>query len=391
MRTKPFLFLVGSAAAACAGFAAWQGCGIYTTSLLLPGDGGKDTGLDEASLDSGDGCQHVKWPARPLMDDPGGGNFAFWNALDSVDFGVRDGGKSPVMGFDLDNVCTCQGTPPGPESCKLGSTAKVHCDDPGGIDNQGEQLIVAFSNYSGFFDQAFINDRIANGYYGAMIHIRAYNGLANDTQVEVSVYTSNGTVGVEKGFPSVPNHDGTDIWTLDPNSLLGGFIPDGGEPIPNGAVDPNAYVSGGILVASLDVPLAVGAGNGEGTVTIDLNNSVVVGKLVPDKGSFRVDNGLISGRWNARKMLTGLKALYDPLDKTQHLCGTDPVYLGLKQIICKYPDVTGNLQQDGKNAPCDSISIGFMYSSSPAKIGQTFAHPDGGLPCGAQWDDNCPP
>ncbi len=388
MRTKPFLFFLVSAVTACAGFAAWQGCGIYTTGLLLPGDAAKV--VDETSPDSGDGCQHARWPARPATDDPGGGNFAFWNALDSVDFGVRDGGKPPVMGFDLDSVCTCQGTPPAPESCKVGPTAKQHCDDPGGIDNQGESLIVAFSNYSGFFDQGFINNRIANGFYGAMIRIRSYNGLANDTQVEVSVYTSNGTVGVEKGFPAQPNHDGKDTWTLDPNSLLGGFIPDGGEPIPNGAVDPNAYVSGNILVASLDVPLAVGAGNGEGTVTIDLNNSVIIGKLVADKGAFRIDNGLISGRWNARKMLTGLKALYDPLDNTQHLCGNDPVYQGLKQIICKYPDVTGNLQQDGKNAPCDSISIGFAYSSSPAKIGPTFARPDSGQPCGAQWDDNCP-
>ncbi len=294
------------------------------------------------------------------------------------------------MGFDVDGVCTCIGTPPGPESCKPGPTAKSHCDDPGGIDNQGEQLIVAFAAYNGFFDQAFINQRLANGYYGALIRIRNYNGLPNDAQVEVSVYSSNGTQGIQFGSPSFPIGDGNDVWTIDPNSLLGGIIPDGGDPIPRDAVDPNAYVTNGTLVANLNVPLSVGAGNGEGTVTVDLSGSVVTGKLVASGNSFRIDKGLMAGRWSARKMLTGLKVLYDPLDTTQHLCGTDPVYQGLRQVVCKYPDVTSNVQEDGKNAPCDAISIGFAFQSGPAKYGPTFARADSGQPCGAQWDDSCP-
>jgi hypothetical protein len=378
MRTKPFFFFVVCGGALTAGVALWQGCSIYSTSLLLPGDAAPaEGGNPEAAVDGGDGCGHVRWPSRPANDDPGGGSYSFWNALSSVDFGVRDGGKPPVMGFDLDSVCTCDGTPPAPESCKPGPTAKSHCDDPGGIDNQGEQLIVAFSAYSGFFDQGFINGRLANGYYGALVRIRNYNGLPNDTQVEVSVYSSNGTEGVQQGVPSTPLNDGNDVWTIDPNSLLGGVIPDSGEPIPRDAVDPNAYVANGMLVANLNVPLSVGAGNGEGTVTIDLSGSVVVGKLVAVGNTFRIENGLIAGRWNARKMLTGLKVLFDPLDTTQHLCGTDPVYQGLKQIICKYPDLTGNVQEDGKNAPCDSISIGFSFNAGPARSGTTPALNDG--------------
>lgn len=368
----------------------WQ-CAIYEPSLLVGAEGGQpDSGVMEAGDQDVDMCAHTHWPARPAADSVGGSDHQFYMALSYLDFGVRDAGMPPTIGFDLDGVCTC----PGLDTCKLASSELgiQHCDFPGGVDNAGETLISRFAAYPGFFDQGFINLRIAQGYYGALVRVRQYNGLADDTQVEVSMFTSNGTEGVQSGFPTPPKGDGTDKWTLDPSSLLGATVPDGGQPIPAVAVDVNAYVSGGQLVGNLDVPLTVGAGTGEGTITVDLTGSVIVGTLTPVGSSFRIDDGVMAGRWEARKLLVALGATYDPLAPSLSLCGSDPVYQGLKKVICQFPDITSNVQDDNKNAPCDALSFSFSFKSRPATFGSVFAKPDAGLgTCGTQWSDECPP
>ncbi len=368
------------------GFASWQGCSVYDASLLEPGDGGgPDAQQDAGPQGDGDTCGHVQWPARPDHDDPSdAGDIEFYNALSFLDFGAGDAGAPNAFGFDLDGICTC----PGPESCKPVSDAgPKHCDQEGGVDNSGASLVAQFSSAS-FFDQGYINQQLAAGLFGALMRVRGYNGQANDTKVELSVYTSNGTEGAQYGDASVPKGDGTDRWTVDPDSLLGGTILDGGEPVPKQAYDLNAYVSNYYLVGNLNVPLSIGAANGEGLVTVDLTGSVVVAKLEPYQGSFRT-TGVMAGRWSTKKLLTTMQVLNDPLLIGQHLCGSDPTYQALKPKICSFADITSNVQDDGKNAPCDAISMAFSFKATPATFGSVFAKPDSGTPCGPQWTDDC--
>ncbi len=356
-------------------------CAVYDSSLLVAADGGpsSDAGADV------DLCKGPGWPQRPDKDDPSTGpDLEFYNALSFLDFNASpDAGATSSIGFNLDGFCTC----PQAESCKPGDAAPAHCDGDGGLDNSGAALIRQFSSQNGFFDQTYINDQLALGVFGAVLRVRGYNGKPNDTKVELAVFISNGTEGIQQGLPQKPKFDGTDRWTLDPTALKGGALPDAGGPVAN-YEDPNAYVRDGVLVGTLNFPLSIGAGNGEGLVTIELSGSIVAAKLTADGASFKT-KGIIGGRWPTRKLLTALQVLRDPLDKTQHLCGSDPIYAVLKDRVCGYADISSNLLEDGKNAPCDSLSIGFGFESAPATYSGTWPKPDSGLPCGPQWTDDC--
>ncbi|CAN5391613.1 hypothetical protein BH09MYX1_BH09MYX1_21950 [soil metagenome] len=369
---------------ALAGTGVFVACSIYDTSLLVGGEAGTPDGAIDAGPDV-DLCKAAGWPQRPDQDDPGGPDVEFYNALTTLDFNASPDAGVTSIGFNLDGFCTC----PEQESCKGGDAAPKHCDGKNGLDNSGASLIRQFSSSQGFFDQGYINGRLAAGVFGALFRIRGYNGKANDTKVELAVFVSNGTEGVQLGNPQVPKLDGTDKWTLDPTSLKGGAVADGGVPVPL-YEDPNAYVRDGVLVGTLNFPLSVGAGTGEGLVTIELSGSIIAAKLEPSNGSFKV-RGVVGGRWPTRKLLTTLQVLHDPLDgtKTQYLCDQNPTYQALKGRVCDFADISGNLLEDGKNAPCDSLSIGFGFEGAPATYGGSWPKPDAGFPCGPQWTDDC--
>ena len=215
----------------------------------------------------------------------------------------------------------------------------IRTHDEAGVDNSGSALIRQFSSQAGFFDQAYINTKISQGVFGALIRVKGYNGQLNDTKVELSVYVSSGTEGIQKGMPAVPKLDGKDKWTIDPVSLLGGTIVDGGGPVPN-IYDLNAYVRDGFLVANVDnFPLALGGGTGEGLVTVELSGSVIVAKLEPYQGVFKA-SGIIGGRWPTTKLLKGIAVLHDPFDNDASLCGNNATYQALKPKICGYADIT---------------------------------------------------
>lgn len=374
-------------AVAATPLAVWEGCDVYGSSLLVPGDGATETGGGDVEVpDAGDGCNHARWPARPAADDDAGTqNVEFYNALSFLDFGAGDGGTPGPLGFDLDDTCTCPGT----DSCKPFGDAGTQCDLEGGVDNATGELIKEFSGATNFFDQGYINQGIVSGVFGALIHVRNYNGQANDTQVQLSIFVSNGTEGAgSDAGPTPPAFDGNDVWTLDPTSLLGGTLGDAG-PVPVVAYDLNAYVSNWTLVGNIsDMPLAIGAATGEGLVTIELTGAIVVAKLAPFGNSFQTQ-GIVSGRWESKKLLTSLQVLHDPFDFDASLCGDDPIYQLLKPRICNFQDIAGNVLDDGHGAPCDALSLGFAFKTVPAKYGTVYAPPDAGRGCGAQYTDQC--
>jgi hypothetical protein len=376
---------------AASGIGIWQGCSVYDASLLLYPDGGSEASSDVTQPpDAGDGCNHATWPGRPDASDDAPDDVELYQAIRTLDFGAGDGGAAPtkVVGYDLDGVCTC----PGLDTCKPFGEAGTQCDLEGGVDNSGGALIKEFSGSTNFFDQGYINSQIAAGVFGAIFRVQKYNGQANDTNVQISIFVSNGTegAGTDAG-PSIPTFQGNDVWTIDPGSLLGGTITDAG-PVPNVAYDLNAYVNDYTLVANIsDMPLAIGAATGEGLVTIDLTDAVVVAKLAPlGNGTFSA-TGTVTGRWESRKLLTALQVLHDPFDFDASLCGSDTIYQLLKDRICNDQDIASNLLDDNKGAPCSALSIAFAFESVPAKYGSVFAKPDAGSGCGPQWTDQCGP
>lgn len=383
--------VLSAAASAAVGVVVWQGCMVYDSSLLVSADGSSTEAGSDAQPETGDGCNHATWPARPLADDDSGTqDIEIDMALSYLDFGTGDGGTAPleVIGYDLDGVCTC----PGNDSCIPFAEAGTQCDEEGGIDDSAGKLLIEFSGPMNFWDQTYINQRIASGEFGAFVRIQNYNGQANDRQVSIALFTSNGTqgAGTDAGYQPA-KFDGTDVWTLDPTSLLGGTITDAG-PTPIIAYDLNAYVSNYTVVGNIsDMPLAIGSATGQGLVTIELTGAHVIMNLKPFGGGLFQGTGVAQGRWETRKLLTSLQVLNDPFQPDAALCGADPIYQLLKTRICNFQDITSSVTDDNKGAPCDAVSLSFGFNAVPAHWGSVFAKPDSGGGCGPTYTDQCGP
>jgi hypothetical protein len=369
MASRGFLLLALVAAV------VWAACSIYDTSLLLPAN---DAGADPDAGPDGpaDLCPHARAPSRPTTED-GTGEIEVTTAVRTLDMGLaKDGGTPSGLSFDLDGICTC----PGPESCKPRVVGVQHCDDDAGRDNSGGDLVRRFSIVSaGALSQESINARINDGDYGLVIRVSGYNGKANDKQVVVAVFISNGTPNVPADAGSKkPKWDGTDSWTLDSASVLGGA--NGERVIPN-FVDTNAYVANGVMVASLDFPLSLGNSNSDGTLTLELTGSVITAKLVPERGSYKIEKGQIAGRWAVRKLLAALAALFDPSRPGEHICPGTQSYDDVKALICRGADILGDPLKSDPATPCDALSIGFGFTAYPAKIGPVVQAPAGPPNC----------
>lgn len=342
------------------------------------GDAGTEAAVDaNGAADAGEeACVRSRWPARPTTDD-GPGDIAFVNAL--VAFSAerdRDAGQDSVDGYDLDGVCTC----PQPESCKTRAGAPPRCDDPGGVDNFGGELLTTVAALAD--RKADVNSRLRSGDYGLLFRVRGYNDGANDPQVEVAVFLSNGSEGIEDGgVPPRPQYDGNDRWTVDPKSLAGGT----GPPYVPNFVDPNAYVTNHVLVATFDFPMRIGR------MTVQLIGSVVTGTLVKDSVGYHIDDGRIAGRVSARQLLTNFAPIADPFVPGGYLCGDASVtYQDAKTQVCLATDIVSDLKQDNTSAPCDALAVNGRFRSSTAQLGLVFGLPPPPTPCGPQWVDDCP-
>ncbi|CAN5263587.1 hypothetical protein BH09MYX1_BH09MYX1_17880 [soil metagenome] len=359
----------------------WASCAVYDTSLLTSADSGVDAGK-EGGPDAF-ACNAATYPVRPDFDELGAdaGDLVF--AVKRFDF-PTDGGTISQRGFDLDRACTC----PGAGSCVPPKGASASCDDDAGRDNAGGQLLTTFTSFATSYNPDKLNTRIQAGEFDLLVRVRNYNGASDDTSVEAALYLSNGTEpAADGGAPNVPKFDGTDVWTVDPRSLLGGIAPPY-IPQPN-SVDTAAYVHGGVLVASLanaDIEFAAGAGLA--SLKVNMSGVVVTGRITMVNGVYTVSEGTLSGRWPARKFLTALQAIKVPLT-TEYLCGDSGTYESIKALICKSLDIVSSPQNDNTNAPCDSLSLALGFEAVQISFGSVKAGPGAIQPCGATWTDAC--
>ena len=100
------------------------GCG-----LIL---GIKDKPIDDGNVDAGplpsDPCQHYVPPEPPVQDDDPDGINRFVLAARKVNLG---GGDAGVLGFDLDDSCTCFGGPGARHDAAPSCNAATNAANPG--------------------------------------------------------------------------------------------------------------------------------------------------------------------------------------------------------------------------------------------------------------------
>jgi hypothetical protein len=379
-------------------------CGIYGQDDLLPGKALIDAGVhdaapivtppDSAQVD-GDTCAHVRWPARPVADDPSATpDVIATSAIATLNLGLaNEAGPASLLGFDLDHVCTC----PGPDSCVNSISAGPHCDEDGGRDNAAQPLLQLVGTLPGL-NEAALNQALHSGKYGLVIVVSEWNGQPNDTQVKISLFISNGLITDDGGSTGPVKGDGTDVWTVSSGSLLGGAALAGTDcGDQNTACSPvyyddNAYVTGGTMVGSVDFSIALGGG-GSGTVNVDLSGSVVLATVTASAGGWSLTNGTIAGRWATSKLLSSLAAVNDPLNTGTYLCGSDATYALVKNDICNAMDIAADPNLDQTGAPCDAISISLGFTADPAQMGLVTSHSDPFTGCtsdaGVPFHDQC--
>jgi hypothetical protein len=346
----------------------------------------RDAGDDVATLDAEvDGaCQIHRWPTPP--DGNGGageGNIEFLNAVRALRLGATvDAATTPVPSYDLDGVCTC----PGAGSCTPLANAKVACDDDGGADNAGGQLAVDLTALAG--SSPDITAAIATGAYGLLLKVTGYNGSADDARVALSIFLSNGSAGseLEGGTPTTPKFDGNDEWTIDPSSVNGAKGPPYTPKLE--LSDLNAYVTGGVLVASVSFPVRIGS------LIIELAAGRLTGRIVQDPAGYHIEDGVLIGRWPAAKLLTSLAVIEDPVREQQipnaGVCGDSGLYPSLKKQICDTLDIAAVPAQDSIGAACSAVAISMRFSSSMARFGALYmAPPKVPRDCPSNWADDC--
>ncbi len=257
-----------------------------------------------------------------------------------------------------------------------------HCDDSQGRDNAGGALIQQFSQLTSQLSTAKINSDIAQGLDSMILRVTNYNGTANDTQVSLAVFNSNGTVPLtDAGLNPTPKLDGTDQWGIDPASLTG-------TPPPYVATneDDTAYVTGNVLVANVSFPFGLGESFGSNFLLLD--GAFLVGTITTTSSGYAI-TGVVTGRWDTRNLLTGMQGLKDPLNPGMFLCGTDPTYLGFKNAICGAADIASIATSDNTGAPCDALSLAVGFTSGAALLGGVLTHNPSPDPCGATYSDQC--
>jgi hypothetical protein len=337
-------------------------------------------------------CDYALVPGPPGFDDGDAANdLVLQLAIHTVDLGIRYGSTAeagpPFPGYNLDGLLSCPDQPCMPKRPQMSNCdAGLWC----GVDNAALPLFQTFAQLTnGRFNQQAFNDELALGTYGIVFRVRFYNGGANDQNVEVALFDSNGTPPGDGGSPEhvPPLWDGTDIWTLDYGSVIGGS---GAGAYPR-EIDINAYVTNRVLVAHVDHPITLYGGTILGTLVFETSGTTFTATLTPDeKGGFHVDDGVIAGRWPTKYMQSGLKAVTDPLVDGAYLCPTPTSsYPTIAKIICNGADMTADPRAQSASTACDAISFATSFTASTAVMGSVTMRSPPQTTCPDSGLENC--
>lgn len=278
----------------------------------------------------------------------------FYLAVKTLDFGEKEENGSPVYkgyGLDLDGYCSCpddffcKGTDPDPSR---------YCDGPNGRDNAAGALVAAFSKMLEDFNSVTFSKSMVNGDFTILFQVTGYNGEPDDDQVEVAWI-----LGDNLSDTATPQWNGQDVWPVQSKS----FEADGISPT---IVDKNAYVRGNVLVATLPG----GELHGE-DISITMTAPVLIGTLIPPDANsnyWRIDDGMLAARWDAKNILALLGRRTDPFTK-KPLCTDSQIYTNIKAMVCQFADISLGVQAQ-PNVPCNALSLAMKLTAVESKIGE---------------------
>jgi len=366
--------------------AASGACTAFSDARLPAGDGGPPIGSgDSGTTSSSGGGREAGCPVRRVpADPPTNTNDAvqkdFVVTVHAINLGLS--GAPPTsfvldrkLGYDLDNACSCT---PDPESCAgpagVGTTSKRKegCDLDDGIDNASGLMLSTIPLKEN--PASYANEAIDTGQKGVLLRVKGYNGLADDSRVDILVYRSPGTGGTAPNFND-PNNE----WMVDQDDIQnGGSDPYAGKTVGSG------YVRGNVLVAKLQsssFPFNTDA-------DILLTQVQLTANVVPKGGdNFALENGVAVGRWPVADVLSTVGKVKDPLDEQKRIC-QGALYAEVKKKVCASVDIFDDPAFDNTNRDCNALSTALGFTGSPAKLG-TIIEPTRVNPCAGVTVGSC--
>ncbi|HMJ14334.1 MAG TPA: hypothetical protein VK524_23120 [Polyangiaceae bacterium] len=358
-------------------------CSVYDESLLSRG----------AAPDASARCTRTTWPGRPAGSALGGG-IDFVVALRRFDLGEkydpRDG--SPVLeeravGYDLDGRCTGDTETVDPlltddNACSAAGDwfDPVFGDLPGGRDNSLRHVINFVATYFTGFGTPSYNAAIESGEVSLLVHVKDYNGQANDDSVQFVLYTPT---SFDRANSAPPRFLGDDVWPIASISYVN---PETREPR---YVSRAAWVRDGTLVAgfpNVDFRLRIGiAAAGVADLNFRFLDAFITAKLTQDAAErWVLSDGQIAARWKTKDVFDQTKFYPNPFPSptaSKNMCLHTPGYGLTHNAICQATDsYSGSSNSPG--LMCDSISVGIAFETVPAKIGATFDLPERVTDCG---------
>jgi hypothetical protein len=333
--------------------------------------GGGDDASAASDADAG-ACGAYGYPDPPTMF-ASGDNLEIRVAVQTVDFGVIDGGPAVSTGYNLDLVCTC----PQAQSCVVSDPSNMNCDDPGnGVDNSLGKLVNGPAKVDGLDVVGNAQRSLLYARNGILFRLSQYNGMPDDSAVTLSIYASGGpaTLGPDggAGMPVNPTFTKSDIWTVDRNSLVGGADP----AVYAALTTTTAYVSEGVMVArDIDFTLRL-----DENISITMATAAVTAKIENRADGYHFTNGLIVGRWPVVQALRMLGTLTPPGMDSGRVCDDPSAYDSFKKLLCNAADISST-GPDNAGRVCDAISVGIHFEAVPATFGPPVDLPPAVAPC----------
>lgn len=335
-----------------------------------------------------DPCAHALPPSPPVKDDDPSKQETFWFAVEELVLPLRpDAGVQP--GLDLDRSCTCQhdlfdGAPP----CVTPAANAVSCDFEGGVDDSLGRLLQTYAALiPGFNVSKAVNRQISTGERGLLIYVGAYNGKANDQEVQVAFVRSGGLYSdlgcndqprPTQSFPSSPGApgtqrapvwDGCDRWSPHPGLLLDK------RPSRVPVTLKLGYVSNFSLVVEVDqIGLELlGASARAG-------NAYVVARIVPEETGdpnrrFRLD-GFISGRvaFTELEKVVGRSEVRES-GELRPLCQS-ALWPEIGSMLCTARDSMDSRTRDHEGESCNAVTGSFGFTAQQASVSDDdFSNP----------------
>ena len=381
---------------------------------VKPGAGTEaEAGIDaaDAAPPFVDRCMSARPPQAPAGTTSRLRN-TYFIAFDHLDFGgLNDAGLA--VGYNLDDVCTCfsGGTTKhdGMRSCASTDDSTFCDENDAGIDNAFSPLYTALIkiDQSGKAKEQQQNGADC-GRQTLIAVLRDYNGTANDSDVALGVFISNGIYETLDGsapgttdadctfvggtaMTIPPKRDGTDVWSYPESAFEPPVNID--NPVPNKLL--TGWVTNYQLVIQFGDDKQFLPASVAGT-TVTLGSPTITARLVASGAGFAMEDGILGGRVSASEVLAafgGLSLDDDPDSGAPvHACN-HPAFPLLKKATCNAVDILSLPRNDFAlpTQKCDAISMMIQFSGSPAHVNGLSTPPTPSTSdCQANFNE-CPP